>query len=86
MARSRSAVYMNVRWLERLKPPKEGREEHFDEEVRGLELRLSSERMSWFVFLSHPGRLQDFPFIRRLILTIPCLLGGCPRSGSRFLS
>ena len=56
MARSRSAVYMNVRWLERLKPPKEGREEHFDEEVRGLGLRISSTgRMSWFVLYRIPG-------------------------------
>lgn len=51
MARSRSAVPMASRWLDRLKPPAAGRKDYFDDELRGLGLRVSSSgNMSWFVF------------------------------------
>jgi integrase len=56
MAKSKSANDMTTRWLERIKPPASGREEHFDEQVHGLGLRVSATgHKSWFLTYRSKG-------------------------------
>jgi integrase len=56
MAKSKSAIDMTARWLERLKPPETGRLEHFDQQVHGLGLRISATgHRSWFVMYRKSG-------------------------------
>jgi integrase len=65
MAKSKSAIDMTARWLERLRPPVEGREEHFDKNVPGLGIRVSATgHMSWFVMY----RMKGDPKVKRLTL------------------
>lgn len=67
MAKTKSAINMTDRWLERLKPPAAGedRAEYFDENVHGLGLRASATgHKSWFLMY----RTKGDPKVRRLTL------------------
>lgn len=55
-------VRMTAHWLERdLKPPKEGREEHFDEDVAGLLIRVTAtDKRSWYLMYRKRGDLKRY--------------------------
>lgn len=68
MAKTRSAINMSARWLERLRPPESGRVEYFDADVHGLGLRVSATgHMAWLVLYRVRGdsrlkRLTMMPY------------------------
>lgn len=65
MAKSRSTIDFNVKWLQYLKPSTEGRVEYFDSTARGLGLRVSEQgTKTWFVYY----RVSGNPKLKRLTL------------------
>lgn len=73
-----------AQWVERVKPPEKGRDEHFDEKVPGLILRVSSTgRKSWYVMYGVKGE----PNRRRHLLgEYPVLtLGDAREQAARFV-
>jgi integrase len=50
MAKSRSGTEFTARWLDRVQPPENGRDEYWDTVIHGLGLRVSSTgHKAWFV-------------------------------------